>query len=112
MLSNLLNKDKCLYLCESKHSKNTILPSEDDIKDGLLKLMLYNNIDSIQGYKNFKVVLRLTSNILQDSIALPNNNLELFLNSNPFSSKEKQMLLYLNLESNKNHFSVWINYDL
>ena len=108
----VLFKDKCLYLCESKHSKNTILPSEDDIKDGLLKLMLYNNIDSIQGYKNFKVVLRLTSNILQDSIALPNNNLELFLNSNPFSSKEKQMLLYLNLESNKNHFSVWINYDL
>ncbi|HRI26795.1 MAG TPA: hypothetical protein PK715_01950, partial [Chitinophagales bacterium] len=32
-----------LYLMEAKHSKNALLPSKSDIKDGLLKLLLYCN---------------------------------------------------------------------
>ncbi len=52
-----------IYLIEGKHSSKS-LPAEDDIKDGLLKLMLYSNLEQIQhDGKNFKKipVLKLTS---------------------------------------------------
>lgn len=100
-----------LCLCESKHSKNALLPSGDDIKDGLLKLMLYNNIDSIAGYKHFKAILRLTSDMLHDSITLPNDNLEYFLIKHKFSQAQKTMLTNLNAESKSNNFEIWINDD-
>ena len=102
-------KNGVLYLCESKHSKNALLPSSDDIKDGLLKLMLYNNIDSIVGYEKFRVILRLTSNILQDSLILPDENLHDFISHNAFSKSQIITLEALNIESKNNHFEVWIN---
>ncbi|EOB4631054.1 hypothetical protein ACGLOW_001108 [Campylobacter upsaliensis] len=106
---DVLLQDNILVLCESKHSKNALLPSNDDIKDGLLKLMLYNNIDSIVGYEKFKVVLRLTSTLLQDSCILPSNNLQDFIKRNSFSKAHITMLEALNRESSNNHFEVWIN---
>jgi hypothetical protein len=45
-----LTVDECVimrnlvFLIEKKHSRNTLLPSGDDVKDGLLKLCLYRNI--------------------------------------------------------------------
>lgn len=86
-----------------------MLPSSDDIKDGLLKLMLYNNIDSIVGYEKFKVVLRLTSTLLQDSCILPSDNLQDFIKCNSFSKTRITMLEALNIESSNNHFEIWIN---
>lgn len=106
---DVLLRDNILVLCESKHSKNALLPSSDDIKDGLLKLMLYNNIDSIVGYEKFKVVLRLTSGLLQDSYILPSDNLQDFIKRNSFSKAHITMLEALNIESRNNHFEVWIN---
>ncbi|EAI4617771.1 hypothetical protein A0248_03660 [Campylobacter upsaliensis] len=106
---DVLLRDNILVLCESKHSKNALLPSSDDIKDGLLKLMLYNNIDSIVGYEKFKVVLRLTSTLLQDSCIFPSNNLQDFIKRNSFSKAHIVMLEALNRESSSNHFEVWIN---
>ena len=106
---DVLLQDNILVLCESKHSKNALLPSNDDIKDGLLKLMLYNNIDSIVGYEKFKVVLRLTSTLLQDSCILPSDNLRDFINRNSFSKAHIATLEALNVESRNNHFEVWIN---
>lgn len=47
-IDEVILRDDTLCLCESKHSKNALLTSSYDTKDGLLKLMLYNNIDSIQ----------------------------------------------------------------
>lgn len=102
-------KNNVLYICESKHSKNALLPSNDDIKDGLLKLMLYNNLSLIKGYDNFKVILRLSSNILQDSAVLPNENLESFIKANHFSNPQITTLKALNLEARLNHFEIWIN---
>ncbi|EAJ4502344.1 hypothetical protein F3523_08850 [Campylobacter upsaliensis] len=106
---DVLLQNNILVLCESKHSKNALLPSNDDIKDGLLKLMLYNNIDSIVGYEKFKVVLRLTSTLLKDSCILPSNNLQDFIKRNSFSKAHITMLEALNRESSNNHFEVWIN---
>lgn len=86
-----------------------MLPSNEDIKDGLLKLMLYNNLSKIQSYDSFKIVLRLTSNLLQDSIILPNENLDSFIKNNDFSSAQIATLEALNMESKQNHFEIWIN---
>ncbi len=111
-IDDVFLRDDTLYLCESKHSKNALLPSADDIKDGLLKLMLYNNIHSLQGYEKFKPVLRLTSSILQDSIRLPSDKIESFLQNNAFTKTQNKILQDLNLESKTNNFEIWINYEL
>ncbi|MDL0102973.1 hypothetical protein NYG89_01520 [Campylobacter felis] len=108
-VDDVLLRSDILYLCESKHSKNTLLPSNDDIKDGLLKLMLYNNLSKIDGYARFKIVLRLTSNHLQDSIILPSENLDSFIKNNGFSDSQIVTLKALNIESKQNHFEIWIN---
>ena len=50
---------------ECKHSNGGILPSDDDVKDGLLKLILFTNLDKLYNDKKetkFKPVIRLTSN--------------------------------------------------
>lgn len=41
-------KNKNIYLIECKHSKNDFLPSISDIKDGLLKMILYSNLSSLR----------------------------------------------------------------
>lgn len=103
-IDDVIFQDNILYLCESKHSKNAPLPSNDDIKDGLLKLMLYNNLSNVVGFKDFKIILRLTSDILKNGIVLPNQDLESFITNNAFSNSQIQMLNTLNLESVNNHF--------
>ena len=42
----LLTADKVI-LIEGKHSKNAVLPSKGDIKDGLLKMILYCNLSEV-----------------------------------------------------------------
>jgi hypothetical protein len=37
-----------IYLIEGKHSKQTIIPSLEDIKDGLLKMILYTNLKEVK----------------------------------------------------------------
>jgi len=51
-----------VYLIEGKHSKGT-LPSIGDIKDGLIKMILFTNLENVKiGSKNYnaKPVLKLT----------------------------------------------------
>jgi hypothetical protein len=36
-----------IKLIEAKHSENNSLPSEEDIKDGLIKMMLFTNLDDV-----------------------------------------------------------------
>lgn len=73
--------------------------------------MLYNNLSSIKGYENFKIILRLTSNALKSSIILPSENLQSFIDNNNFSALQINTLKALNAESKQNHFEVWINND-
>lgn len=110
-IDDVLDKNNILYLIESKHSKNSILPSNDDIKDGLLKLMLYNNLCEIRDLKtkrDFKIVLRLTSNTLKSNVDLPNNNLESFIKSNKLNKKQIEIIYKLNSECERNEFYIWI----
>ncbi|WP_340695190.1 hypothetical protein [Hydrogenobacter thermophilus] len=57
-------KDGVVYLYECKHSKSSLLPGVDDIKDGLVKILLLKSIDELyyEGRRiDFKVGLKLTS---------------------------------------------------
>jgi len=52
-----------VFLVEGKHSKNNSLPSLEDIKDGLLKMILFTNLENVEvDSKEYNpiVVLKLT----------------------------------------------------
>ncbi|KAA0004609.1 MAG: hypothetical protein DRN33_00685 [Thermoplasmata archaeon] len=55
---------KSLYLIEGKHTKTNNLPSLGDIKDGLLKMILFTNLENVKiGRKKYKPIpiLKLTT---------------------------------------------------
>lgn len=57
-------KNDTVWLIESKHSQTSLLPNKEDVKDGLLKIMLYKSINRLEldGNKvNFCIALKLTS---------------------------------------------------
>ncbi|MCX8068965.1 MAG: hypothetical protein N2738_00510, partial [Thermodesulfovibrionales bacterium] len=64
----IMDKEK-IYLVESKHSKGDMLPSIEDIKDGLIKMILFTNLKEVLinnvVYIPFPV-LKITSNIRFD----------------------------------------------
>jgi len=63
-IDEVLIKENVVELIESKHSKTANLPSISDIKDGLLKMILYSNLKDVEvnGIKmKSKAVLKLTS---------------------------------------------------
>ena len=74
---------------ESKNTSNSCLPSNSDIQDGLFKLILFSNLDSLalNGEEtNFISKLKLTGASVNKSITFPENidNLEFFISSNNF----------------------------
>lgn len=105
-----INNDQ-LFLIESKNSRNKILPSITDIKDGLVKMVLYANlaevsINSIQ-FKP-KPVLRLTSTALNGDISSEDGN-ELiadFFERNSLNIRSKELVKSLFLEAKENNFSI------
>jgi len=57
--------DNELHLIEGKHTRTGLLPSEGDIKDGLIKMILFTNLENVvvNGHKFYPVpVLKLTTN--------------------------------------------------
>ncbi len=84
-----------LYLYECKHSKKGLLPSWNDIKEGLLKMMLFCNLKEVrvenQRY-NPIAVLKLTSG-------------ESF-NLNALSQKQATRLSLLKNEADSNNFRL------
>jgi hypothetical protein len=88
-------KDKNIFLIEGKHSKTNLLPSLEDIKDGLLKMILFTNLDDlkINGEKYKPVaVLKLTT--------------EKHFNKNSLSFSQKKILKLLLEEAKINNFRV------
>jgi hypothetical protein len=66
-------KQNEVYLIEGKHTKSGKLPSEDDIKDGLLRMALFANLDNVEidGQAHKPVaVLKLTTGKKFDESAL------------------------------------------
>lgn len=102
-----------IFLIEGKHSKNSLLPSISDIKDGLLKMILYSNLSSL--YLNDKLynsipVLSLTSNLLKGRILLTDrgNEIKKFIKENELNKKQVALIDILFQEANYNKFLIEI----
>jgi len=99
-------KDNKVYLIEAKHSKNSILPSIGDIKDGLVKMILYTNLKnvSISGTSYISIpVLKLTSSVLKDKIL--RSEIE---SREDLNKTQKDLLKKLFEEAKENDFEVII----
>lgn len=111
----LLTKDK-VNLIEGKHSKNAILPSKGDIKDGLLKMILYCNLSNVtaNGHKiNSEAVLCLTSSKLKGAINSSSIEKEIthFFVENNLSASQKMLIETIFLEAKNNKFIIKIQYS-
>jgi len=63
----IIIEKESIYLIEGKHSKKSLIPSLEDIKDGLLKMILFTNLKEVKiGEKEYNpiAVLKLTSDII------------------------------------------------
>jgi hypothetical protein len=91
-------RDENLYLIEGKHTSLATLPSLNDIKDGLLKMILYTNLENVkieENVINFVPVIKLTTN----------NKFEF----STLSKRKKKDLEDLLNEAQENNFKVIIN---
>ncbi len=104
-------EDGTVFLIEAKHSNRAKMPSQSDIKDGLLKMILYSNLKNVRiNEKEFKYkpVLRLTSNSLQGEISSEASveDFEEFCKKNLFTKKQKDFISSVFAEAKKNRFAV------
>jgi len=108
-----IQKNK-LYLIESKHSKSNKLPSVGDIKDGLLKMILYCNLINVivDGNKFIAIpVLKLTSAKLVYNYRTGNTEQEKydFFKKNKLNKKQIDLINNLLIESEINNFEIVIS---
>ncbi len=103
--------DGIVNLIECKHSVKAKLPSLSDIKDGLLKMMLYSNLENVAvaGVSvKHKAILQLTSNNLTGNISSNSakSDRQHFYKFNKFAAKQIVLLRLLFIEARKNKFTV------
>ena len=111
----LLTDDK-VNLIEGKHSKNAILPSKGDIKDGLLKMILYSNLSEVtvnEKALKSEAVLCLTSAKLKGAISSASNEKEIadFFAENKFSDAQKLLIKTVFAEAIENNFIVRLQFS-
>jgi len=100
-----------IYLIEGKHSKNALLPSNGDIKDGLLKMILYTNLKEVEvdcvEYKPIPII-KLTSTKLKGSVLASDNADEInnFISNQNFSKQQKEVIENLFIEAKENNFLI------
>ena len=104
-------KDEMVYLKEGKHTKTNLLPSKSDIKDGLLKMILYSNIENVEiksKIYSFQAVLELTSSLMRGQInsADTDKEIDIFFKLNKFSETQIQFIATLFEEATTNNFKV------
>lgn len=87
-----------IYLIEGKHSKQSTIPSLEDIKDGLVKMILFTNLKEVKiGSTEYNPVpiLKLTS--------------DLKFSRNKLKNSQIDSLRLLKKEAKENGFQVLIN---
>lgn len=101
-------EDTCI-IQESKNSTLGFLPSLSDIKDGLFKLILYSNLDTLlldSKPVNFRSQLKLTGKKVIGSLSMPCDEISLiqFLDKNKgrYLMREVEILQRLNQEASNN----------
>lgn len=111
----ILSKEK-VSLIERKHSKNTILPGKGDIKDGLLKMILYSNLTDVtlNGKKvKSEAVLSLTSSKIKGAIHSFSSKQEIsnFFKVNQLSESHISLIKRLFEEAKQNKFIAKIQFS-
>lgn len=97
---------KIFTIQESKNSSSRQMPSEDDIKDGLFKLILFSNLEYLYLGDNqveFTTRLKLTGKV-NGSLHLPNETAVIaeFCHNNSFKKNQVKIVQSLNLETKQN----------
>lgn len=105
--------DKDIYLIEAKHTRTTLLPSIADIKDGLLKMMLYTNLEEVKvdGVQYNPIpVMKLTSTKLEGTIKSSDNadKINAFISNQPFTKRQKSIVENLLIEAKENNILIYI----
>ena len=100
-------------MIEGKHSSNSKLPSIGDIKDGLLKMVLYCNLTDVKiDDTDFtpKPVLKLTSTNISGKISNQSSTSEIeeFKSSAGFNVNNVEIIDRLFAEATANNFEVII----
>lgn len=108
-VDEIVLKDENLFLIESKHSKSGKLPSVGDIKDGLLKMMLYTNLENVTIDENSFLslpILRLTSEKVSGEISSSSTKEEgeQFFRANSFNKRQIALVQNLFAEAAENNF--------
>lgn len=105
----IIQREGIYIIQESKNSTTGFLPNLSDIKDGLFKLILYSNLDTLHLNSepvNFKSCLKLTGKKIVGSLTMPCDEslITNFLNENKnnYTKKEEQILTKLNQEASSN----------
>lgn len=111
----LLSQNK-VSLIEGKHSTNALLPSKGDIKDGLLKMILYCNLSDVSANgKKIKseAILSLTSTKLKGSITSLSTKKEIstFFEDNNFSTLQISLVETIFAEAKQNKFIIKIQFS-
>jgi len=88
-------KGNNVFLIEGKHSKNNSLPSLEDIKDGLLKMILFTNLEDVK-----------ISSKKYNSVAVLKLTVENHFNENDLSVSQKEILSLLQKEAKTNGFKI------
>ena len=113
-IDDVLINDNTYKLIESKHSNSSLMPSLDDIKDGLLKMIVYSNINELKnvaGSVNFKPALRLTSTKIKGFLSsdiCSEEQINHFIKNNKFSKQNIEIILKLVNEAQNNNFELII----
>ncbi|HEX2787064.1 MAG TPA: hypothetical protein VHP32_04100 [Ignavibacteria bacterium] len=100
-----------LILIESKCSKSLKIPSRGDIRDGLLKMILYSNLEKVElNNKKYKAIplldlisLRLKGNISNYS---DKADIDKFIRTNELMSYDIELIKTIFLEAQKNKFII------
>lgn len=115
-VDEILIDKNVVYLIEGKHSKSTNLPSKGDIKDGLLKMILYSNLTSVTANKKkitSVAVLSLTSSKLKGSVSSTDNKttISAFFTKNKFTTSQIKLVNEVFEEANQNNFIVQLGFS-
>lgn len=105
----ILHIEKGYVIQESKNATKEALPKLADIQDGLFKLILFSNIDTLQlngSRVDFSARLKLTGKNIRERITLPctSEEVEEFLKQNAgvFKRKEQDIIRKLLMETQRN----------
>ncbi len=103
-------------LIESKHSKNALLPNKSDIKEGLLKMILYCNLSEVTlNEKKVKsdAILNLTSSTIKGAIHSSSKKSDIlkFFDINNFSTQQISVVEAIFSEAKQNNFTIQIQYS-